>query len=108
MCRLKGMQTASDSPNRRVSEISSFQQKTRLYEKGGGLFFNLSAFLCTDLQPRFWFSPRRRAFVAKIHLRVFRVFPRLTLIVFRLPCGLFEPSSEISTGLRSLDQDAWR
>jgi hypothetical protein len=67
------MQTASDSPNR-VSKISSFQQKTRLYEKGGGLFFSLSAFRCTDLQPGFWFSPRPRAFVAKIHLRRFSRF----------------------------------
>jgi hypothetical protein len=47
MRRIEEMRTASDSLNRRVSEISSFQQKTRLNEKGGGLFFSLSAFLCT-------------------------------------------------------------
>jgi len=51
MCRLKGMQTASDSPNRRVSEISSFQQKTRLYEKGGAYFLvylRFSALICSQ------------------------------------------------------------
>jgi hypothetical protein len=73
MRRLKGMQTASDSPNRRVSKISSFHQKPTSTKKAG-LFFSLSAFLCTDLQPGFWFSPRRRAFVAKIHLRRFSRF----------------------------------
>jgi hypothetical protein len=77
MRRIEGMRTASDSPHRRVSEISSFQQKTRLNEKGGGLFFSLSGFLSADLQPRFWFSPRHRAFVANIPLRV---VPRLMVI----------------------------
>jgi hypothetical protein len=51
MRRIEEMRTASDSPNRRVSEISSFHQKPASTKKAGAYFLvylRFSALICSQ------------------------------------------------------------